>query len=59
MSINKENEIRTPLIGGSRSPGKTPGLKPEELKMPLIQQYSKTPGLSVAHVYKLRPEELR
>jgi hypothetical protein len=33
--------------------------KKEDLKMPLIQQYSKTPELSVSNVFKLRPEELR
>jgi hypothetical protein len=33
--------------------------KKDELKMPLIQQYSKTPELSVSNVFKLRPEELR
>lgn len=27
--------------------------------MPLIQQYNKSPDLSVSHIFKLRPEELR
>lgn len=26
--------------------------------MPLIQQYNKSPDLSVSHIFKLRPEEL-
>ena len=31
----------------------------EVIGTPLIQQYSKTPELSVKHIFKLRPEELR
>ena len=33
--------------------------KEQQLTMPLIQQYNKSPDLSVAHIYRLRPEELR
>lgn len=32
--------------------------KKDQLTMPLIQQYNKSPELSVAHIYRLRPEEL-
>lgn len=28
------------------------------MTMPLIQQYNRSPELSVSHIYKLRPEEL-
>lgn len=30
----------------------------DQLTMPLIQQYNKSPELSVSHIYRLRPEEL-
>ena len=33
--------------------------KEQQLTMPLIQQYNKSPDLSVSHVFRLRPEELR
>ena len=31
----------------------------DQPQMPLLQQYNKSPELSVSHIYKLQPEELR